>query len=83
MPLANGNAIDVASYTAFFRSPLVRMLPTPATVWERAAQLGATYRFKPLDAVHLASAIEAGCGLFLTNDAQLARCADITVEVLV
>ena len=35
-----------------------------------------------LDSVHLAAAIEHGCGLFLTADAQLARCTAISVEVL-
>jgi predicted nucleic acid-binding protein len=35
-----------------------------------------------LDSIHLAAAIEHGCGLFLTNDGQLSRCKAITVEVL-
>jgi predicted nucleic acid-binding protein len=51
-------------------------------VWERAARLGATFNLKPLDSLHLATAIEHGCGLFLTNDTQLTRCTDIPVEVL-
>ena len=58
------------------------MLPVTAAVWERAAQVGAAFNLKPLDAVHLAAAIEHGCGLFLTNDAKLARCTAIKVEVL-
>ncbi len=51
-------------------------------VWDRAALVGATFHFKALDAVHLATAIEHGCAVFLTADAQLSRCTDITVEVL-
>ena len=31
---------------------------------------------------HLATAVEHGCGLFLTNDAQLRSFPDIPVEVL-
>jgi uncharacterized protein len=58
------------------------MLPVTSAAWERAASVAATYKLKPLDAVHLAAAIEHGCGLFLTNDVQLARCTDIPVEVL-
>jgi predicted nucleic acid-binding protein len=81
-PLATGNATDVATYRSFFASPLVRMLPVTPAIWERAALVGATYKLKPLDSVHLATAIEHGCGLFLTGDARLARCADIPVEVL-
>jgi predicted nucleic acid-binding protein len=81
-PLATGNAADAASYQSFFAIPQVQMLAVTAAVWERAARLGATFNLKPLDSVHLATAIEHGCGLFLTNDAHLARCTDIAVEVL-
>lgn len=81
-PLASGSATDVATYRSFFSSPQVRMLPVTAAIWERAALIGAMFRMKPLDAVHLATAEEHGCGLFLTNDASLARCTAIPVEVL-
>ena len=81
-PLASGNATDVATYQSFFSSPQVKMLPVTGATWERAAQIGATFRLKPLDSVHLAAAIAHGCGRFLTNDAQLARCSAISVEVL-
>lgn len=39
-------------------------------------------RYGLADALHLAAAIESGCGVFLTNDNQLANFPDITVEVL-
>lgn len=81
-PLAARSAADVAAYRAFFANPLVRMLPVTADIWERAALVGATFHLKPLDSVHLATAIEHGCGLFLTNDASLTRCTDIAVEIL-
>jgi predicted nucleic acid-binding protein len=77
-----GKATDVASYRSFFATPLVKMLPVTAAVWERAALLGATFKLSPFDSVHLAAAIEHGCGLFLTNDAKLASCTAILVEVL-
>ena len=54
---------------------------TTAT-WDHAARIGADFRLEALDSVHLATAIEHGCDLFLTHDAQLARCTAITVEVL-
>jgi predicted nucleic acid-binding protein len=37
---------------------------------------------KTPDAIHLASAILAGCSAFLTNDHALARCKEIAVELL-
>ena len=62
-PLASGNAADEASYRAFFGNPLVKMLPVMPLTWEHAARLGATYTLKAVDSVHLATAIEHGCGL--------------------
>jgi hypothetical protein len=35
-----------------------------------------------LNCLHLATAIEHGCDLFLTNDVALRRCTQITVEIL-
>jgi predicted nucleic acid-binding protein len=81
-PLRSGNAAVVADYQAFFADPAVQMLPAAPACWERAARIRATLNLQALDSLHLAIAIEHGCGLFLTNDAQLARCTDIVVEVL-
>ena len=39
-------------------------------------------RYGLADALHLATAIEFGCDVFLTNDNQLANFPDITVEDL-
>jgi predicted nucleic acid-binding protein len=81
-PIASGNATDVATYQSFFRSPRVKMLAVTAGTWERAVQISADFKLKPLDSVHLAAAIEHGCGLFFTNDVSLSRCTAIPVEVL-
>jgi uncharacterized protein len=81
-PLLTGDAAVLADYTALFNAPTVSKLPVTAAVWERAARLRASHTFKAMDSIHLATAIEYGCGLFLTNDAPLSRCTGITVEVL-
>lgn len=77
-----GDSALAADYAAFFADPDVKVLPLTGPVCERAARLRASQNFKPLDAIHLAAAVEHGCGLFLTNDGKLGRCQDITVEVL-
>jgi len=82
-PFKNGDAGLEARYRTLFSDPDFRVLEMTATVCERAARLRAIYRFKLPDALHLATAIEHGCGLFMTNDAQLARCSAIAVEVLI
>jgi predicted nucleic acid-binding protein len=81
-PLQSSNPAVLADYKKFFASPLLQMLPVTVAVWERAAQIRAAYKFQALDSIHLASAIEHGCGLFLTSDARLAACPEIAVEVL-
>lgn len=81
-PLQSGDAAVFADYQTFFASPGIHMLPVTAGIWERAAQIRAAFHLQPLDSTHLASAIERGCGLFLTHDAQLRRCTAINVEVL-
>ena len=83
-PLKNSDAVVLAEYQRFFASPTVEMLPLSVAVCERAAELRVTsaMRFELVDCLHLAAAIEHGCGLFLTNDAKLASCSGITVEVL-
>ena len=81
-PLRAGAAAIFADYQKFFGSPNVQMLSVTAAVWQRAAQFRAAFNFQPLDSIHLASAAEHACGLFLTNDAQLSRCTAIAVEVL-
>jgi uncharacterized protein len=81
-PLQSGDTSVLADYQKFFRSTGIQMLPVTLAVWVRAAQIRAAFKLQPLDSTHLASAIEHGCGLFLTNDTKLARCTGITVEVL-
>lgn len=81
-PLQSGDAAILADYQKFFALPGIQMLSVTTAVWERAAGIRANYRLHPLDAIHLATAVEYGCGSFLTNDPPLARCTDIMVEVL-
>ena len=81
-PLKAGDAVLLATYSTFFRSPDLDVLRVSPAVCDRAARIRAQYGFKPLDSLHLAAAVEHGCTLFLTNDAQLRRFPDILVDVL-
>lgn len=83
-PLKNNDTALLADYQRFFANPAVRALPLTVAVCERAAEVrvASAMRFELPDALHLAAAIIHSCGLFLTNDARLARCTDIAVEVL-
>jgi predicted nucleic acid-binding protein len=81
-PFISNDQKTIADYMAFFNDPDVIIASLTTTVWERAARIRALHNFRPLDALHLAASSEHGCGLFLTNDVQLRRFPDITVEVL-
>ena len=53
-----------------------------AAVIDRATDLRVKYGFKTPDAIHLASAIVESADVFLTGDVALARCTEVTVEVV-
>jgi predicted nucleic acid-binding protein len=83
-PLADGNVAVVTDFQAFFTDPAIRILPLTTAVCDRAARLRAAsaFKLKVPDCLHLAAAIEHGCGLFLTHDNLLKLCKDISVEIL-
>jgi uncharacterized protein len=81
-PIRMSDASLLADYDAFFNAPDLLRFPLPEPVFERATEIRARYGFKLGDSLNLATAVEHGCGLFLTNDVQLRRFPDIPVEVL-
>jgi predicted nucleic acid-binding protein len=81
-PLKAGDHLLLNKFLTFFASPDVQVLALTAAACDRAAHIRAAHNFKPLDSLPLATAVEAGCNLFLTNDVALARFPDIRVEVL-
>jgi predicted nucleic acid-binding protein len=81
-PLMSGNQQVLDDYLVFFNSPTIQILPMPPDVFNRAARIRATYGFAAPDSLQLATAVEHGCGLFLTNDSGLCRFPDIAIEIL-
>ena len=81
-PYRAGDVTLLHDYTAFLADPALHVLPVTIAIWERPARIRAAHRFQALYSVHLAATVEHGCGLFLTNDAHLARFPDLPVEVL-
>jgi len=60
---------------ALERFPHLRIVDLDGAVAARAAALRARYGLRTPDAIHCATAIGAGCDVFLTNDAKLLRLA--------
>jgi predicted nucleic acid-binding protein len=81
-PIRLGDAVALADMEAFLTGSDVVRVPMPTPVYERACRIRAVHNCKLADALHLAAAIEGGCGLFLTNDHRLRGFPEITVEVL-
>lgn len=72
----------MADMEAFLKASDVVRVPLPQTIYDRACRIRAAHKINLADALHLAAAIESGCGLFLTNDHRLSNFSDIPIEVL-
>jgi predicted nucleic acid-binding protein len=81
-PIKAGDTALLAEFAAFFAAPDVVIQPITMPVAFRAATIRASFRFQPMDSLHLAAAVEHGCRAFLTNDARLSSFPDIAVEIL-
>jgi uncharacterized protein len=81
-PLRLRDSAKLALFDGFFAQTNVEYAPLTTSVFDRATSIRADFGFKTIDAVNLAAAVEHGCRRFLTNDAQLVRFPDITVEIL-
>jgi predicted nucleic acid-binding protein len=60
----------------------VRFVPITADIANHSAQLRATHNLGFADAFQIATAIVAGCDIFLTNDKQLKRIQSLKILVL-
>lgn len=81
-PIRLSDAVALADMEAFLTGSDVVRVSLPTTVYERACRTRAIHNYKLADSLHLAAAVESGCGLFLTNDYRLSRFPDIPGEVL-
>ena len=63
----------IAEVRKRLRAPAIELLPLTAGTIDRYARIRAAHAVTPADAIHLASAAEAGVQLFITNDRRLTR----------
>ena len=82
-PLREQQSEVLQQYDRLLSSSELRVLPISRGVVDRATELRARYvALKTPDAIHLAAAVVAGADLFVTGDAALRGCSEVTVEVL-
>ena len=62
-PLREGDTILEQLFRALFHTREVRLLPATLSLWEHAARLRATTGLKTPDALHAATALDAGSTL--------------------
>jgi predicted nucleic acid-binding protein len=82
-PLRDKDTALVAAYSELFESTEgLHMISVDITIARRAAELRALYNLKTPDALHVATALEANCDAFLTNDTDIKRVSELRVLVL-
>ena len=81
-PLRDGNTEIELQYKELFASNAVRLLDASYEVFEDAARLRAETGLKTPDALHAATALRAGCALFITNDTDFRRVQGLPIVVL-
>lgn len=82
VPLRVQDASRVGDFDMFFGVRVAELVDFTGAIFRRAAEIRATHNFRTPDALHLAAAVEGGCTVFLTNDAQLTRFTDLAVEIV-
>ncbi len=81
-PIKISDNAKLAAFDSFFARPDVQAVPISTAVFDRATLIRAMHNFKLGDSLHLAAAVESGCGCFLTNDTRLSAFKVIPIEVL-
>ena len=71
VPKRNRDLFIATKYRRFFVSPAVSLIPFATDVAERFADIRASTRVKPADALHLALAASGAADCFVTTDARL------------
>ena len=82
LPIREGNRELETAFRNVFAAPEVRLTPVTRQLWEDTARLRAVTGLKTPDAIHAATALQAECLLFITNDADFRRVDGLPVAIL-
>ncbi len=81
-PLREGDEVVEMLLRSVFDAHEVSLIPATRELWEDAARIRADTGLKTPDALHAATALRAGCALFITNDTDFRRVEGLPVVVL-
>lgn len=83
LPVRRGNHGLANSYYRLLTETIgLKVVAADTEIAHKAANLRAKYSLKTIDAIHLATAIVAGCDAFLTNDYIFKRVTELRVLIL-
>lgn len=82
-PISEGDVDLEAAFRQFLTaSREMALIPVSRAILERALELRVIHRIRTPDAIHAATALLAGCTLFVTNDPAFRRIDGLPVLVL-
>ena len=81
-PLREGDEVVEMLLRSMFDAHEVSLIPATRELWEDAARIRADTGLKTPDALHAATALSAGCALFVTNDTDFRRVEGLPIVVL-
>lgn len=81
-PLRDGDREIEVQYRELFGAGAVKLLDASYPVFEDAAHIRAETGLSAPDALHAATALRAGCALFVTNDTDFRRVQGLPIVVL-
>ena len=81
-PLRDSNARLESLFRSILASAEMDLIPATLATWEDAARIRAETGLATPDALHAATALSAGCQLFITNDADFRRTQGLPLVVL-
>jgi predicted nucleic acid-binding protein len=78
-----GDLLVVNAYkTLLYETNIVQVHTITSDIAESAADIRVRYNIKTPDALHIATAINTQCDVFVTNDYQLTRIKELRVVIL-
>ena len=81
-PLREGNARLETLFRSILGAAEMGLVPATLEIWEDAARIRAETGLATPDALHAATALSAGCALFVTNDTDFRRVEGLPIVVL-
>ena len=81
-PMREGNSALVMQFSSVLDASDISLIPATRPLWEESARLRTLTGLKTPDALHAATALSEGYVLFITNDSDFRRVANLPVVVL-